>query len=166
MRTGLILTSCAALLVFAGCETSPAPSRQPVTALSDHRPVPILRNEPLNDPGLTQLGVMLINSRAELEQRAPQAQALAEMEVDFAAESLLVLCLGERPTGGYWVRITGVQHDAAANALYVQGVANEPGPEAMVTQALTYPCDAAVIPKVRAAAVHPEIDSRTDMPLP
>lgn len=156
-----------------GCETAgPSSSSElnsvsvPVAVDADLLPLPILRHSALNDSGLNELGVRLFNSRAELERHVPAASQLAEVEVDFATESLIVLSLGERPSGGYWTRITGVQYDRDADALYVQGIANQPGENAPVTLAMTWPSDAAVIPKVRAGTLHPEIESHENMPLP
>jgi len=148
----------AVVLVFAaiGCA-----SRQQIAATSDLLPVPIKRQTQINEPGLKQMGVLLINSQEELERLTPEADSLVEVKVDFSRESLVVLCLGERPTGGYWARITGVQRDPQSDALYVQGVANQPGADDVVIETLTYPCDAAVVPKVPARVIHPEIDSST-----
>jgi hypothetical protein len=116
----------------------------------------ILRHFSGGDSYLQQPVVALINSE---EQRAALGSAaINTISIDFGSESLLVVAVGEKPTGGYWVRIDGVQ--IYKNDLYFQGTANAPGEGEMVAQSLTYPWAAAVIPHVDDAVVlHPEIDS-------
>lgn len=117
--------------------------------------VPIVKQVSLNEPAIARPGVVLIQSEEQL--KALNATELATVEIDFATQSLVVLSLGEQPTGGYWCRITGMQ--AGEGILYVQGLANRPGPDDMVTQALTYPAAAAVIAKTDATATRLEIES-------
>jgi hypothetical protein len=111
---------------------------------------------------LTTAGAWLITSAAELD--ATGSEELRGLNVDFDTHSLVVVALGEKPTGGYWARITGVQ--VKGDALFVQAVANRPGPKDAVTQAITYPYAAAVVEKVSAATVHPEVQSVEGRPRP
>jgi hypothetical protein len=74
---------------------------------------------------------------------APAAPA-----VDFAREMVLVVALGERPSGGYDVAIDAVAPDVAGGGATVRYTAREPGEGCMSTQALTSPAIA-----VRAARV-------------
>jgi hypothetical protein len=55
----------------------------------------------------------------------------------------ILITYGEKPTGGYAVEITGVEEKA--DRLVVTVKFTEPGPDDMVTQALTYPYDLMVI---------------------
>lgn len=66
--------------------------------------------------------------------------------VDFSRESLIAVHLGERRTGGYGVRVTGVQQ--GPEGLLVTAVEERPGPGAIVTQALTQPYEIIRIPRV------------------
>lgn len=57
--------------------------------------------------------------------------------IDFATESVVFIFAGERNTGGYSI----VVRDAAVDGetLLIEGEVKGPPPEAIVTQALTYP---------------------------
>ena len=54
-----------------------------------------------------------------------------------AGETLVGVFMGQRPTGGYSVRVTGATGQGSTLALRVQ--VNAPGPGAITTQALTSP---------------------------
>ena len=140
---------CAVLLVcfLAGCQG-------PAIGGRTTKPVPIVVHTQADDSGFQHAAMELINSQAKLESFG--STTLDALNVDFEKQSLLVLALGQKPTGGFSTQITGVQ--TRGSELYVQGKIFEPPPEAIVNQALTYPIAAAVIPKIRAALVHPEVD--------
>ena len=139
----------AALLVLAGCQSD-------ATLSSNAMGVAILNQMRGNDPALRDPAVKLINSQEELTALA--SEALSKLTVDFHAQSLLIVALGQKPTGGYWVRIDAVQRQGAD--LYLQGVANAPGNDQMTTMMLTYPFAAAVIPKQQdVQTLHPEVES-------
>ena len=145
------LTACVrtAAHTLAGCGSTPphgAAAGGPVT-------IEGLYEGPIS--GVDQPGVSLITSTEQLQ--SLQSATLAAIPVDFSKQALVVLALGEQPTGGYWARITGVRVDG--NALVVRGLANRPAPDAMVTQALTTPYCAAVISPPGAATVRSEIES-------
>lgn len=55
----------------------------------------------------------------------------------FAAEKLLVVFMGERPTGGYQIMLKSL--GKSGNALMVRTSEKSPGPTDLVTQAFTYP---------------------------
>ncbi len=55
----------------------------------------------------------------------------------------ILVTYGEKPTGGYAVEITGVEEKS--DKLVVTVKFTEPGPDDIVTQALTYPYDLMVI---------------------
>jgi hypothetical protein len=67
-------------------------------------------------------------------------------EVDFDEETVIVLLLGERPTGGYAVRIDEVIERRTEVVVVVAVERPEPGE--MVTQALTAPYLVATIPMI------------------
>lgn len=118
-------------------------------------PVEILNQHTGSDPGLTEFGVHLIRSRAELD--ALNAQTMGDPHIDFDSEDVLLLCLGEQPTAGYWARITAIQLEG--HELHVEGVANAPGPTDLVAQVLTYPYSVVKIPKTGATEVYQHIQS-------
>ena len=64
--------------------------------------------------------------------------------VDFARETVIVLLLGERRTGGYAVSIGSIAVDR--NVVDVEVAVRRPGAEDMVTLALTAPYQLAAIP--------------------
>jgi len=72
---------------------------------------------------------------------APQPPAPV---VDFAAQSVLLVALGSRPTGGYSIRIDSVAHSATQNVVFVTDTS--PGSGCLVTQAITTPVEAVVTP--------------------
>jgi hypothetical protein len=87
-------------------------------------------------------GAEIVTTTAEL-QRASWFGALPESArgalegLDFGKRSVIALFAGERPTGGYAVEVDQVS--ARGETLYVNYHVSEPGPGAIVTQALTSP---------------------------
>jgi len=65
--------------------------------------------------------------------------------IDFAKEMVVVLTLGQKPTGGYGIEITRVAIEG--NRLKVSYRATSPPAGAMVTQALTSPCHMVAVAK-------------------
>lgn len=107
---------------------------------------------------LAQTGLYLIKSQDQLEDMGV-ADLIPGTPVDFAAKSIVLLCGGEKPTGGYWVRIDAISQ--VGNELFVSGRANKPAEDAITTQALTYPYHAVLIDKTSANIALPEITSVT-----
>lgn len=94
-----------------------------------------------NEPALASPEVLLIQSKEALD--AIGSEQLSGLAVDFSSQSVVILAYGERPSGGYWARITGAQQ--LGQELFVQGTVNRPGPDEGVTLAITYPYCAAVL---------------------
>ena len=69
--------------------------------------------------------------------------------VDFASETVIVLALGQRPSGGYTVRFDGVAR--TGNAAVVRYTATSPGRECMTTQMMTSPVDVVRVPRLGAS---------------
>ena len=140
----------ALLLALSGCASGRHGSA--VTGPTD--PVRLLRSAKGDDPANGTLGAWLIKSDEQLDQIG--SGELARLQVDFAEESLIVVALGEQPTSGYSLRITGVSR--AGDDLFVQGVSTRPaeGDETLATQ--TCPYAAAVIARTSAVRVLPEIE--------
>jgi PrcB C-terminal len=71
--------------------------------------------------------------------------------VDFSQEMIVVVALGNRPTGGYNILLEGASELPASGTLVtVSSVA--PGPRCITTQAFTQPVDIARVP-LRSGAV-------------
>jgi hypothetical protein len=70
--------------------------------------------------------------------------------VDFGRDMVALVALGDRPTGGYAVRIEGTSV-APDGALLVHVVRTRPGPTCMLTQATTSPVDVARVPRAAGA---------------
>jgi len=142
-------------LLLPACTSAPKPP-------STLQPIPILAQHHGDDPALRDPLVRLIQTRRQLE--AFHADQLEAIDVNFNVHSLLLIAIGERPTSGWWSRVDHVQQ--IGNHLYFQGVANAPGPGQMVTQILTYPWTAIVIPRVGKVQLHAEIESTRGHPGP
>ena len=76
--------------------------------------------------------------------------------IDFDANDLVIVALGEQATGGYAIIIESIQLEGGE--LAVTGKASAPGPDAITTQALTYPYCAVLIPNTSADVVVTYID--------
>lgn len=114
------------------------------------------------DAALPLATLQLIHSQRELD--ALRSENLRSLPVDFARQSLILLALGEQPTGGYWARIESAY--IQNGILYVQGTANAPGPDQMVTQTITYPYAVAILAKAQAREVVGDITSVYGQPHP
>jgi len=97
--------------------------------------------------GLTAPGQLHLKSRSQVEQLAglPQATlSLAPLQaIDYDREHVVVVALGQKPTGGYSVTLAGSRISRGHLELAVD--VREPAPGAMVTQALTTPCAAIAV---------------------
>jgi hypothetical protein len=117
-------------------------------------PVTIVESVSGNSPALPDLGTMLIRTQAEYD--ALGDKDIYPGKVDFDKHDLVIVALGERNTGGYSIEITSIQ--LVGGELAVTGQATRPGPDDAVTQAITYPYDAAIIANTDAKSVVPYID--------
>ncbi len=154
--------ACLALLAaFTGCQT---PSKDPAgheaqkhgkPALA--QPVPILNTyQGTGDAALARHMLRLITSEEEL--KAIGSTSLDAAKVEFDLNNAVLVTMGEKPTGGYWILIDAAQ--LVGDTLYVQGVANAPAKDTIVTEALTYPYCLVVVPKsAHAKHVRSEIKS-------
>lgn len=66
--------------------------------------------------------------------------------VDFASETVVVLALGQRSSGGYTVKFDGVTR--AGGAALVRYTATSPGRDCMTTQMMTSPVDVVRVPRL------------------
>ncbi len=140
------------LFVLVGCES---PQQIEYQTMDLAEPVPVLHTVIGGHPALTDPGLRLIASQAELD--ALGIDGLVGRDVNFYNESVVLAALGEMPTAGYWIQITLVQQEG--DLLYVYGQANRPSADAMTGQVLTYPYCAVVVPKTTASQLRDAIDS-------
>lgn len=89
---------------------------------------------------------------------------------EFAAQTMeyegilyLLVTYGEKPTGGYDVEITGIAEEA--DRLLVTVDFTEPGEDDVVTQALTYPYDLAMLDDPGLPVEFVATGAETDIPL-
>jgi hypothetical protein len=152
-RLSILALLTVTLGLLTACETRKAMNlgAEPVAILNQHQG---------SEAALAGPDVFVVNSQEQLQ--ALGCEDLIDKGIDFSRRSLVIVALGERPTGGHTVLINGVQ--LQNSDLYVQGVATEPSPDATVTQALTHPYAAAEVDKIDATGltIHPEIDTVSD----
>jgi len=117
---------------------------------------PVMIGERVNgsSAALKTIGTYHIETEAQYD-------ALGDADIfpgglDFGEYDLVIVALGEQPTGGYAVNIESIQ--LVGGELAVTGKASAPGEDDVVTQALTYPYSAVSIPNTEADEVVPYID--------
>jgi len=135
-----------AAVLVAGCNNPP--SKPKVAGGSGTEPVPILASHSGSDAAFVAQEY-LINSADDTK------ADLSALNPNYETQSVVVIALGEMPTGGHSVAITGVQKKG--DTLYVQFRVTQPAADAVVTQAITHPYAAVLIPKF-AGNVLPEED--------
>lgn len=127
-------------------------------------PVEILAHAHGNDAALARGTVRLIESADELPALGLGGLPEGLGEVNYDGQDVVIFALGEQPTGGYWVQITGVQ--LVSGVLYVQATVNRPGDDESVTQAVTYPYAAAVISETGAVRALSDPTEVVGQPMP
>lgn len=135
-----------------GCQTGDDDSAMLVEPIVLAEPVPIVAQNS-GDSAAIDRSVTLIRTQAEYDALGDES---IMPNVDYEVNDLVIVSMGQQPTGGYSVKITGVQ--LVGDELAVTGVSKVPSPDALVTQALTHPYDAVVIPNTAATTVVPYID--------
>ncbi|HAI10199.1 MAG TPA: hypothetical protein DCM28_00740 [Phycisphaerales bacterium] len=106
--------------------------------------------------------VFLINSEDQIN--ATRSRQLKELTVDFNSQSIVLIALGEQKTGGYWVKINGIQPGDNGD-VFVQATVNKPSKDQMTTQGMTYPFAAIITGKITGTVI-PEIESVEGQPMP
>lgn len=146
--TGWLMMLVLAIGTLTACQ-----SGETVESTEMATPIPILRGTEGSETSLRYMGAWLIQSRADLNTIG--SPTLSALDVDFDNESLMLLAMGEQPSAGYRIQITGISK--VGDELFVSGIANVPDASMMNAQMLTCPYAAAVIPKTRAKRVIPEV---------
>ncbi|KPP99861.1 MAG: PrcB C-terminal [Marinobacter sp. HL-58] len=92
--------------------------------------------------GLTAPGLVYINNAAELDRLEQLPSGNLSMNqlraLDLQKEHLLLVGLGQKPTGGYGLTLESAE--IVDDVLELSLKAREPAEDAMVSQALTTPC--------------------------
>jgi protease stability complex PrcB-like protein len=100
--------------------------------------------------GLGERGLAYVESADQLLgfSRLPgQNLAIEQLrQTDFAREHLLIVALGEKPTGGYSVALAEAVEEGPVLSLTME--LREPGKDSMVAQVITTPCAVIAIPAV------------------
>lgn len=77
-------------------------------------------------------------------------------EIDFSRAMLVVVTMGERPTGGYAIIVDGVHEHAKQIEIVVRSVS--PGRGCIETQSLTQPVDIVQLPKREGSIVFRDLE--------
>ncbi|WP_166254277.1 protease complex subunit PrcB family protein [Marinobacter salicampi] len=124
-----------ASLLLSACASSETPPVETETG------GPVARQVTESDHcGLTAPGLVYLESRQELEQfkRLPGQNLSLTNGLDFDREHLVVVGLGRKPTGGHGVTLAS--SDLHNGVMRLAMEVFEPGPDRVVTQAITTPC--------------------------
>lgn len=156
MRTRMmnfLMVAALASTALIGCKGD-GETDTPTDGVALAAPVAIGERVDGNSAALKTLGTYHIETKEQYD-------ALGDADIfpgglDFDESDLVIVALGEQPTGGYSVSIESIQ--LAGGELAVTGKATAPGADAVVTQALTYPYSAVSIPNTKADKVVPYID--------
>ncbi|MEX2213443.1 MAG: protease complex subunit PrcB family protein [Phycisphaeraceae bacterium] len=134
-----------AVAMMAGCKSDPAAN---ITGATGTEPVEILKSHAGSDP-VFKRDWTLINEKVEAYAAVDTA-----LEPDYATQTVVVISLGEVPTGGFTMTALGAQRKGPD--LFVQFEAKLPAADAVVTQATEFPYVAILIPKFEGTIVHLE----------
>ncbi len=133
--------------ITAGCNST---GTAQVQGGAGTEPVELLRQTAGSDSGFARIGGYLLNSSADTTAN------LSPLSPDYDTESVIVVSLGEVPTGGFGVIITGVQKQG--DKVFVQFTTTQPAPGAIVTQAISHPYAAVAVPKLTGTLYLEESD--------
>ncbi|MEM6260725.1 MAG: protease complex subunit PrcB family protein [Planctomycetota bacterium] len=150
-KMNFLLVAVLAGVILTGCK-SDGDGDTGGTSLA--QPVTILERVSGDSAALKELGSYHIETKAQYE--ALGDADIFPGEVDFDTNDLVIVSLGERSTGGFAVNIESIQ--LSGGELAITGEATTPAEDAAVTQALTYPYSAVLIPNTSAEVVVPYID--------
>ena len=145
--------ACSAL-VGCGSSGSGTVASDDAVVIGLAQPVIVLERFNGSSPALPTIGKMHIQTQAQYD--ALGDESIFPGGIDFDQNDLVIVSLGERPTGGYAIEIDSVQ--LQGGELAVTGKASTPGPDANTTQALTYPYSAVLIANTPANSVVTYID--------
>lgn len=85
------------------------------------------------------------NKHSKTQSQPENAESQKPPKVDFDKETVLIVTMGMRSTGGHAIHFSDIRHEG--KSLKVVVTTTSPARDAMVTMALTYPFAAIAIPK-------------------
>ena len=144
-----LFTSSLALIALSGVLLAGCSSDSATTTTSTPAADPLASNVPIlakisgDQLPIDQPMLQMLDEAAVQEMGLADALSEQGIGYDFDQHAVLLLSLGEQATGGFSADITAIQQ--VGNELYVQGTAVAPGPDAVVTQAVTFPFCAVAI---------------------
>ena len=97
----------------------------------------------------------IISSQPALETAYATYSGTEVPQIDFTASKVLLVDMGRQPTGGYSIHVSSVTRDDGAAVAEV--VLAQPGPECVVTEALTNPYQFVQIPTTGFVLVREEL---------
>ena len=151
-----------AAFLVVGCQSGPTQPQAAGPAQQPAEPVAVVEQILGDDAALTIGGVILVDSQQQLDDIG--VTRLDQLNIDFDRHQVVILSLGECPTGGFWGHIDGVQR--VGDVLYVQARVNQPGDDQAVTQAITHPFAAAVIERTAARTAYSDPEQVEGQPHP
>ncbi|MGB0766951.1 MAG: protease complex subunit PrcB family protein [Phycisphaeraceae bacterium] len=158
MRTRIWKTLAMAALVGAvgltGCQSGSSDDEPEAKKTFLAEPVAIVEKVDGDSPALKTISWTHVQTQGEYADLGDPN--IFPGEIDFDTYDLVVVALGEQPTGGYAITIESLQ--LTGGELAISGKVTTPAPDAAVTQALTYPYSAALIANTQASSVVPYIE--------
>lgn len=142
----LLSIGCAGGGSSATTTATAAPEPAPVAKFAE--PVEILVKVSGEELPLESHGLGLLDRDAVEGLGLDAAFAEAGVAVDLNVHSVMLFSLGQQSTGGFAADINALQ--LKGDQLYVQGTAVAPGPDAVTTQAITFPYCAVAVEKLPA----------------
>jgi hypothetical protein len=100
----------------------------------------------------------VVRSAAEWARAAAPLAGVPQPSVDYATHMLVVAALGERPSAGYAVQVTGFERRGDGAAITV--TTTSPGADCMTAQMITTPAVVARVPRVSGAVTFVERSAR------
>ena len=147
-----VVAACLVALPLAGCAGDQQPTASPEAPPATAETMPLDRVQRVEVLGKASgdMAMGLDQTVSRLTEAQFQEMGLARdgFTPDFDRHDVIVLSLGEQPTGGYVADITALQR--VGDTVYVEAVASAPGPAAEVTQAVTHPFSAVIVDKLPA----------------
>lgn len=146
-----VLTAClsAGVLAVGSLALTGCNGASNVVIENPAEPVAVIDRGFGNDASLMFADAMLLKN--ERQAKATGAESVVGIDLDYKANALLVVALGEKPTGGYGTIIDSVQLEGGS--LVVNVYTYQPVEGSATTEALSYPYAYAIIPDVTAFEV-------------
>lgn len=145
----LVFSLTAVPVALTGCGSTGSVDSEPApAALAEAVSHEVILTVPYS--GVTSKGVMLIDSVEDLNALSDELKPKLNPE-ELEGSSLIVVSLGEQPTGGYSVTVDSVAK--LGDTLIVEYTPTAPAPDDTVTQAITMPAAVVKIPQTDVTKV-------------